>query len=136
MGKTGFEKAFGKMFPDNMGPEVKIVQPDGSPRMTRDERRALEKGVVQPSVSAVIRPAAPASPDVVPAGEPTTFFEEPRKQGRGRPRRESTEGEMALMNFRVSKVFRTRIKKFAVDHGISITDLFEMAMTRYLDSTE
>ena len=128
MGKTGLEKAFGKMFPENMGPAVKIVQPVVSARMSKEERQALGEGVASSSVP--VSPAVPAVPALVGQAVP----DEHRKQGKGRPKKESTEGKMVLMNFRVSESFRQKIKRYAVEHGVSVIDVFEEALTKLMEN--
>lgn len=135
MGKTGFDKATSKMFGE-FGSSVKISEGNAGSRLSREERermreeeeekersrereqrdeerRQLVKDLVDLNV---IKPEEPAGGAAVV-----------EKQGRGRPLKNSEVGEHVLMNFRVGKDFRQKLKVMAAQQGCTVVDLFDEA---------
>lgn len=154
MSKTGFEKATSKMFGE-YGAPVRIAQPSGGGRLSREEREKMreeaenavlsEEGeqrekerreIVRTLVDMnVIRPDGGEAALEGGRGETGPEAEEAR-QGRGRPQKNPDVAEYVLMNFRVPVSFRQRIKVVAAERGKSMTDLFEEAFSPLLEKYE
>lgn len=151
MGKTGFEKARAKMFPD-FGPSVKVVSPDGEARrMSREERERLREEVERSGVEGErsdedrrARERRELINDLVEMNVlPKEGAEAPARGGEGadggvevpearrrpgRPSKSDGAVDYVIMNFRVDAEFRRRFKSVAVMQGRPMQELFDEAV--------
>ena len=151
MGKTGFEKATAKMFPD-FGPSVKVVSPEGDGRrMDREERARLReemerseaegegrdedrrardrKELLKDLVALNVLPKEGAeAPARGGEGADGGVVEQEARRRPGRPSKSAEAVDYVMMNFRVDADFRRRFKSVAVMQGRPMQDLFEEAV--------
>ena len=151
MGKTGFEKATAKMFPD-FGPSVKVASPEGEGRrMTREERERLReeversgvegersdegrrarerKEIIKELVELNVIPKEGAEVPARGVEGADGGVEAPEARRRpGRPSKSDGAVDYVIMNFRVDADFRRRFKSVAVMQGRPMQELFDEAV--------
>lgn len=147
MAKTGFEKATSKMFGD-FGSSVKVAQPGGGERLSREERErmrkeaeaeALEEAKAEKSAEQREIIKTLVDMNVIPqqGGEASPAEKVPEaqapRQGRGRPAKDPDGGPYVLMNFRVTEEFRTKVKVTAAEQGRQVLDLFTEAFGLFFE---
>ena len=143
MAKTGFEKATSKMFGD-FGSSVKVAQPGGGERLSREERErmrkeaeaeALEEAKAEKSTEQREIIKTLVDMNVIPKEKklPQKRGAQAPRQGRGRPAKDPDGGPYVLMNFRVTEEFRTKVKVTAAEQGRQVLDLFTEAFGLFFE---